>query len=73
MKLTENRFCILNNRLYVHGQFLRLSSDITTCSSNYEWVGIAVRILKVESFEEDSRGGDYSLAVRQFLAELGYY
>ena len=70
LELTKDRLCLLNDRLDVHGQLLRLSSDIAACSGNYEWIGIAVCILQVESFEEDGRGGDYPLAIRQFLAEL---
>jgi hypothetical protein len=69
-KLTKDRLCLLNDRLDVHWQLLRLSSNIATCSGNYEWIGIAIRILKVESFEEDGRGGDHPLTVGQFLAEL---
>ena len=54
----------------MHGQLLRLSSNIAACSGNYKWVSIAIRILKVESFEEDGRGRDHPLAVGQFLAKL---
>ena len=68
--LTEHRFCLLNDRLYVHWQLLRFPSNITTRSGNYERVGIAVRILEVESFEEDGRSGDHPLTVEQFLTEL---
>jgi hypothetical protein len=54
----------------MHRQLLRFSSDIATRSGNYEWVGITVRILEVEPFEEDGGGRDHPLAVGQFLAEL---
>jgi hypothetical protein len=62
-KLTKDRLCLLNDCLDVHWQLLRLSGNIATCSGNYEWIGIAIRILKVESFEKDGRGGDHSLTV----------
>jgi len=70
LKLTKDRLCLLNDRLDVYWQLLRLSSNIATCSGNYEWIGIAVRVLKVESFEEDGGSGDHPLTVGQFLAEL---
>lgn len=43
--LTEDRLSLLNDRLDVHWQLLRLSSNITTRSGNYERIGIAIRIL----------------------------
>ena len=68
--LTENRLSFLNDRFDVHWQLLRLSSNITTRSGNYEWIGIAIRILKVESFEENGGGGDHPLTVGKLLTEF---
>ena len=68
--LTEDRLSLLNDRLDVHWQLLRLSSNITTRSGNYERIGIAIRILKVESFEENGGGGDHPLTVDKLLTEF---
>lgn len=70
LERTKDRLCLLNDGLDMHGQLLSLSSNIAACSCHYKWVGIAIRILKVEAFEEDGRGRDHPLAVGQFLAEL---
>ena len=68
--LTEDRLSLLNDRFDMHWQLLRLSSNITTRSGNYERIGIAIRILKVETFEENGGGGDHPLTVGKLLTEF---
>jgi len=63
LELTKDRLCLLNDSLDVHRQLFRLPGNVAACSGNYEWIGIAVCILKVEPFEEDGRGRDHALAV----------
>lgn len=57
----------------MHGRFLCFSGYVAAGRNNNEGVGLAVRILEIETAEEDSGGSDHSLLERKLLPKLADY
>ena len=70
---TEKHTSFGDDVLNVDRRLFCLCGNITAGGDDDEGIRLAVRVLDVETAEEDGRGGDHSLSQMEFLAELGYY
>ncbi len=70
---TEEHASLRDDILDVYRRLFCLCGHIAAGSNDDERVRLAVRVLDVETTEEDGGSSDHPLSQLQFLAELGYY